>query len=217
MSGSVVNLNASAHQTAQELLPWFVLGTLDDNETALMHEHLRHCSQCQADLDLQRKVQGISLPMRNQLDVESALAKLRPQLQPQTRMDKQTAFAKRIDGWREQARRLWMPWTLALQTAALASLCIVLWQGQPANNEFHVLGAKVQNGGNIVVMFQPQTTEAQLRRILQTSNTRLVDGPTVAGAYLLRVGQEHRAETLQALHREPAVLMAESLDGGGQR
>ncbi len=227
MSGSIVKLNASNHQTTQELLPWFVLGTLDQAETALVQEHLRHCAQCQADLELQRKVQGLELPLRNKLDVDSALAKLRPQLLPQPRpqahigTDLRGAFGERWQAWREHARRLWMPWALGLQTAALATLCIVVWHGQVKNDEkndeinvFHVLGADLQGGNNIVVMFKPQTSEQELRRILQTSNTRLAGGPTVAGAYLLNVGDAQRADALAVLHREPAVVMAESLAGG---
>jgi len=226
MSGSIVKLNASIHQSTQELLPWFVLGTLDQAETALVQEHLRQCAQCQADLELQRKVQGLELPLRSKLDVESALAKLRPQLLPQPLpqaqigVDRRVAFGERWQAWREQAQRLWMPWMLGLQTAALATLCIVVWHGQARNdenNDFHVLGAEVQGGNNIAVMFKPQTSEQELRRILQASNTRLAGGPTVAGAYLLKVGDAQRAQALAALRREPAVVMAESLAGGERR
>jgi hypothetical protein len=229
MSGSIVKLNASSHQTTQELLPWFVLGTLDESETALVREHLGQCTQCQADLELQRKVQAVQLPQRSELDVESALAKLRPrllpqslphsQLQPQGGIDRRSAMGERWQAWRERIARLWMPWAMGLQTAALATLCIVLWHGQAKNDEnnvFHVLGADVQ-GSSIVVMFKPQTSEQELRRILQTSNARLAGGPTVAGAYLLNVADAQRAEALAALHREPAVVMAESLAGGERR
>jgi hypothetical protein len=213
MSGSIVKLNASAHQETQELLPWFVLGTLNEEETALVQEHLGNCPHCQADLALQRKLQGMELPMRAEVDVERALAKMRPQLQAQVRGKQQPGIVERIAAWREAAGRLWMPWVMVAQTAALACLCVVVWHGQPTVNEYHVLGAKAGASGNLVVMFKPQTSEQEMRRILRAGDARLVDGPTVTGAYVLSVSEGTRVQALDALHHEPAVVMAESLEG----
>jgi tRNA A22 N-methylase len=65
-----------------------------------------------------------------------------------------------------------------------------------------------------VVVFQPNTSERELRRILQARNARVVDGPTVTDAYLISVPDASRAQALQALRAESAVKLAEPLDGG---
>lgn len=213
MSGSIVKLHASAHQETQELLPWFVLGTLNEEETALVQEHLLGCPHCQADLAMQRKVQAVTLPMQADVDVERALAKLRPQLQVQAGVNKAPGLGQWFASLRAASGRFWMPGVMGLQTAALACLCIVVWQSQPVNNDYHGLGAKAPASGNLVVMFKPQTSEQEMRRILRAGDARVVDGPTVTGAYVLSVGQPARAGMLNALRHEPAVIMAESLEG----
>ena len=79
---------------------------------------------------------------------------------------------------------------------------------------YRVLGAGVAAGGNMVVVFQPTTSERELRHILQAQNARIVDGPTVTDAWLLSVPAERHAHILQALRANAAVKLAEPLDGG---
>ncbi len=220
MSGSIIHLNTDAHQEAQELLPWFALGTLNAEETALVQEHLHTCSQCQTDLDMQRKLQAVPLPplrVDAEVDVNRAFAALKPQLAAARQEKKGPRFEDRLEGLRQAARQWWMPWVIAAQTAALACLCIVVLQKQPAPVQYIGLGAHIDNKSNVVVMFKPQTSEGQLRRILQNADARMVDGPTVTGAYLLHVGDAERAHALTVLRGDSSVTMAESLDAGGKQ
>ncbi len=218
MSGSIIHLNTDAHQEAQELLPWFVLGTLNAEETAVVQEHLRSCSQCQADADHQRRLQAVApAPPRldAELDVNRAFARLKPQLAAMPQEKKGPRFEDRLESLRQAARQWWMPWLIGAQTVALACLCIVVMQKQPAPVQYVALGAHVDDKSNVVVMFKPQTSEAELRRILQSADARVIDGPTVAGAYLLHVNDAERIHALATLHNNPSVSMAESLDAGG--
>ena len=218
MSGSIIQLNTDAHQDAQELLPWFVLGTLNDEETAMVEEHLRTCSQCQSDLEFQRKLQAVPLVPRVELDVNAAFAKLKPQLAAVKQEQKGPRFEDRLEALRQKARLWWMPWVIGAQTVALACLCIVVMQKSPeAPVKYIALGAQVEDRGNMVVMFKPQTTESDVRRILQATDARVIDGPTVAGAYVVHVNAKQRAGAISALRHDPAVSMAESLDAEGTK
>ena len=215
---SIIHLNADVHQEAQELLPWFVLGTLNTQEEALVEEHLRTCSQCQADLDMQRKLQAVT-PAAPQLDaapdVNAAFARLRAQLPPQRQEARAPSLPERMQSHLQlRLKQWWMPWVIAAQTAALACLCVVVMQKQSEPAKYVGLGGTTQNSGDLVVMFKPQTSEADLRRILQAADARVVDGPTVTGAYLLHVADAERTQALGALRSDPAVTMAESLDAG---
>jgi hypothetical protein len=214
---SVIPLNTDAHQEAQELLPWFVLGTLNAAETAMVQEHLRTCSQCQADIELQRKIQAVPLVPRVEIDVNNAFAKLKPQLAAVRQEKRGPRFEDRLESLRHAARQWWMPWVIAAQTVAVACLCVVVMQKQADPVQYIALGAQVEDKGNMVVMFKPQTAESELRRILQGVDARVVDGPLVTGAYVVRVNDGKRVQALAALHAESAVTMAESLDAGGAK
>jgi hypothetical protein len=117
--------------------------------------------------------------------------------------------------WRKDAANQpsWLRWTMAAQWVLIVGLLALLVRpDEPA--AYRVLGNGAGSAGNLVVMFNPNTTERDLRRILQAQGARVVDGPTVTDAYLLNVPAEHRERALQALRGDPAVKLAEALDDG---
>jgi hypothetical protein len=124
------------------------------------------------------------------------------------------SFPQRVSWWRSAAanQSSWLRWAVAAQWVAIIGLGALLLRPDdtPA---YQVLGAGAAAGGNMVVMFQPNTSERELRRILQAQNARIVDGPTVTDAWLLNVPAERHAQVLQALRGNAAVKLAEPLDG----
>jgi hypothetical protein len=66
---------------------------------------------------------------------------------------------------------------------------------------------------NVIVMFRAETTEAELRSLLDANGARLVDGPTATDAYLLRVAPTSRAAALARLQADRHVVMAQPIDG----
>jgi hypothetical protein len=64
-------------------------------------------------------------------------------------------------------------------------------------------------------MFRPGATEAAMRQALDASGARLVDGPTAAGAWLVRIEPAARAQGLERLRRRPDIAMAEPVDAAG--
>ncbi|MET0265214.1 MAG: zf-HC2 domain-containing protein [Duganella sp.] len=176
------------------------------------------------------------------LDMEGALARLLPQLgaqepahqmgqmgQPGTGVAAPAAAATATatatapalttqPWWRRPAanQQSWLRWALAGQCVLIAGLLVLLVRpGEPAT--YHALSsgaATAPASGNLVVMFQPTTTERDFRRILQSHGARVVDGPTVTDAYLLHVAPESRQQALDALRANPAIKLAEALDDG---
>jgi hypothetical protein len=65
--------------------------------------------------------------------------------------------------------------------------------------------------GSLVVVFDPITTEAELRRILRDAGARIVDGPTQANAYVLDVPPQRQDQAIKALRAEHAAMLVESL------
>ncbi|MBV8667007.1 MAG: hypothetical protein JO269_11045 [Burkholderiaceae bacterium] len=239
MSGRIVKLRATPHQATQELLAWFTLDRLRRDERMLVQEHLQTCAQCRADVDFLFRLQAAELPEPSfdsaldatnpavescVPDVERALAKLRPRLQPHGGGSRglPPVIWRIVNSLRGTSAggAPWMRWTLGVQLAAIAGLCALLarplWQAPPPADlhEFRGLGANAASAhevADIVVVFKPQTSEQELRRILLSNGAHVVDGPTVTDAYLLKVAPGRRQQTLAQLRSEAAVTLAESL------
>ncbi|KQQ36022.1 hypothetical protein ASF61_07370 [Duganella sp. Leaf126] len=124
--------------------------------------------------------------------------------------------------WRRAAANepSWLRWAAAAQCALIVGMAAMLARPDAADTAnapaYHALGnGAAPAGGNLVVMFAPTTTERELRHILQRHGARVVDGPTVTDAYLLRVPDAERQRTLDALRNDPAIRLAEALDESG--
>jgi hypothetical protein len=138
---------------------------------------------------------------------------LHPPVAPRERDRRRWAPAARPDVGRQRLR-----WVIAAQSAAL--MLIVGWIAtvpamRPPSREpaYRALssGGDVRTG-NVLAMFRPTTTEAELRRVLQASAARVVDGPTSAGAYVLAVPGGPGGSGLLTLRHDPAVTMAEPIN-----
>jgi hypothetical protein len=189
------------------LLPWYVTGRLETGEHARIEAHLRECADCQEEL---RQEQRLDMAVGAlELDVEHGWADMRRRLDPRPswRSRVMTAFqaATTPRGLR---------WAVGVQLAlVLSGTTLLVAIQRPA--EYHALGSgQAPAAGNVVVIFRPETPEAELRSALLASEARLVDGPTSAGAYVLAVRPEAREATLRALRERPEVVLAQAVDAG---
>ena len=74
---------------------------------------------------------------------------------------------------------------------------------------------RLDGAARLVVTFRPDTTEAELRRIVRGSGARIVGGPTVTNAWL--IGADGQLDPVLArLRAEPAVTLAEPLSMDGR-
>ena len=197
------------HRDTEELLPWYVTGQLDETDREAVERHLAACAQCEKQLRLERRLADevrTSTP-----DVELGWQRLRRRLEPPpARRNRTASLGSRV--WRAASRP-------AMATALAAQLALVVIAGgiysyvtQPP--AYHVLGADpVPASANLVVVFKPETREAQLRRLLDASDASLVGGPTDADAYLLHVPDATRSNVVTQLRARPEIVMAEPIDG----
>jgi hypothetical protein len=100
----------------------------------------------------------------------------------------------------------------ALLSVALAVALGVTLRPASVVGDFHALAAPAETGATAVVRFRPDATEAQIRHGLKEAGARLVDGPTVSDAYVVRLPREHYAEALDKLRKEPGVALVEALE-----
>ena len=245
MNAGVFNIDGSGpeHRAAQELLPWYAADNLSTDESQRVARHLQHCIICRRDLARERALLAAANDddvMPPGLDMDAALARLMPQLGAQDKSgdagdsddsNRPTPPATSpavaplratLPWWRRAAANepSWLRWAAAAQCVLIVGMAAMLARPDAADTanlpSYHALGnGAAPSGGNLVVMFEPATTEREFRRILQRHGARVVDGPTVTDAYLLRVPDAERQRALEALRHDPAVRLAEALDENG--
>jgi len=210
--GKVIRLRGDSHREFQLLLPWYATGQLEAEDHALVEAHLDACPECRADLQAERRLAAevADLPV----EVEQAWASMVHRMGPAPKRRLAT------HPWRAAARH-WRVGVLLLgsMVAAQAAIFLVvaaLWPRPQPPAAFHTLTAPPPAAaGNILVVFRQQTTERALREILKASDARLVDGPTAAGAYVLRAPNAERPAALARLRARPEVVLAEPVDPRG--
>jgi anti-sigma factor RsiW len=199
---------AGPHDEAEELLPWYATGQLDAADRALVERHLLSCGNCREQLAVERRLIDEFQAMAP--EVESGWARLRG------RIDTPVQVARPP---RRPFAELWAfltrPAVAAIAVAQLAFVVIaggaLLSLSRPA---YHVLAsAPVPADANVIVIFDADTTEGEMRGALGAAGASIVGGPTSADAYLLHVAPAGRQNSLARLQADPNVQRAQPIDG----
>ena len=204
----IIRLHGEKHSDIQELLPWYAVGTLEPQETAVVEAHLERCADCKAELALDLRLRGAigDLP----LDVERGWAALRRVIDraPVARKPSQRPF---LNAFAFFSRPLKLGWFLGAQ-AAFALMALAIVGHPPAPMPYRALATpRSAASGNAIVIFRDDAREQVMRAALLASGARVIDGPTPAGAYILII-PVNRDLGLARLRGTPAVALAEPLD-----
>jgi anti-sigma factor RsiW len=206
----VLPLDSDEHRMTQELLPWFVNRTLAAAEAAPVAAHLAQCARCQADAAALAAVRAVPIDVDAGGSVERGWAALRG------RLDAPPTEARPM-----AAGRPW--WKRGLQLALVAQAVVMLILvgaliGTTTRNEpYQALGgAPGAADANALAVFRADATEQQMREALRVAGARIVGGPTISDAYLLRI-VDLQPEALARLRAQPGVLRVESLQGEATR
>ena len=199
---------AQPHDRAEELLPWYATGQLDAADRARVERHLLSCGNCREQLAVERRLIDEFQAMAP--EVESGWARLRG------RIDTPVQVARAP---KQPFAELWAfvtrPAVAAIAVAQLAFVVIaggaLLSLSRPA---YHVLGsAPVPADANVIVIFDADTTEGEMRGALGAAGASIVGGPTSADAYLLHVAPAGRQNSLARLQADANVQLAQPIDG----
>ncbi|MDQ6645861.1 MAG: anti-sigma factor [Pseudomonadota bacterium] len=212
MSGRVLRFEGSTHHEADRLLPWLVNGTLDEDERALVEQHLAECATCQHELDWLRSLESACA---EESPPTSDLARSQRRLRRRLGMTQ----GQGRHGWGRKAA--WLPWAVAAQAVLvlvmLLGVALLAIQRPPTQRTYHTLGAVQTAQARLVIVFDPQVSEGQMRRLLRASDARIVYGPTDAGAYVLSVPAARAITVREALRAAPGITLVESLGPGAER
>ncbi|NML62974.1 hypothetical protein HHL21_18195 [Massilia sp. RP-1-19] len=202
-----------SHERAQQLLPWFPSSVLDDAEFAGVEAHVAACAECQADVAWQARLRASAPSPDEAPDADRAFARLVPRLGPQPRhMSVPERWHRAV-----AANSAWLRWTAAAQFAVIGVLAALLARPGADIGDYRALGSARPEQGDLVLVFRPDTPEHEMRRILQASGARVVDGPGETGAWVLAVPAGQAGGALRRIRAEPSVTLAQPLAAGGQR
>lgn len=196
------------HDEAEALLPWYATGQLDAADRAIVEKHLSSCARCQRQLTAERRLIDEFQAINPHVDSgwESLRARIAPA--PAWRPWQPKAAAD----LRELLRRPAVGMLAAAQFAfLLVGAGLFLSISRP---DYHALGsAPVAPAANVLVMFNPDATEAEMRGALKASGASLVGGPTPTNAYLVHVPTQARTSAVAKLQADRDVAMAQPIDG----
>ena len=206
----------SAHGEAEELLPWYATGQLDDADRARVDAHLSSCAYCRQQLALERRLidefQAMSPELESgweRLKARIAAPAAAPMLPSRPKWRAPNVFAQM---WGTLSRP-------AIATVAVAQLAFVIVAGSVllslSRPSYRALGsAPPPLSANMIAMFRSDATIEDVRKSLSSAGASIVDGPTSADAYLLHVAPQRRPAALARLQSDSNVQMAEPIDGG---
>mgnify|MGYP003945896541 CR=1 FL=1 len=217
MSGQILRLEPDPHVAVQRLLPWYLTGRLETAEHDVVEAHLAQCAECRAELETERQWQLLHPGHGAQVDVEEGWARMRARLAGE--LPAAAAPAPLFAPAPAPRRRRWLPpvWRAAPRGPARAWAAPALLSVALAGAIVFTLRPVAPAGLYIAqiaraVRFAPDATEAQIRKSLKDSGARLVDGPTVSDAYVVRLPREHYAAALDRLRKAPGVALVEALE-----
>ena len=199
---------SGAHDPAEELLPWYATGQLDEADRARVEKHLYACEACREQVAVERQLMSEFRSTSPQ--VESGWARLKARIDPPraVRPAKPAVFAE-----------LWAIFSRpAVAALAAAQLALVVVGGGALYSltrpDYHVLGsAPAPAAANAIVMFGGATKEADVRAALNAAGASIVGGPTEAGAYLVHIDPAKRSSGLEKLQANGGVQLAQPIDG----
>ena len=204
MRARILSLDSDEHRIAQELMPWFINGSLGSAEAASVSGHLARCSRCQVDAAAQADLRAVAAEVEPGGDVERGWARLRNRIEAVPHPSAAGSAPQRRPGSKQ-----WLAWAVALQAVVVLALALLLVPLR--DDRYRALGAGTAPAeANAVAVFRGDATNQQMRGALHAVGARIVGGPTVTGAYLLRF-ENADPQILARLRAQPGIVSVEGL------
>jgi anti-sigma factor RsiW len=211
-------LPTGVHPEAAQL-PWYANNTLKQAEQELVFEHLKTCDICRRELDelthLRAQLTALyeAEAKPSPRTAQSILQKIAQEAssQKQIRSSRQN-WLDRFDSWVRTLLTPRLAPTLAM-LALVAQSGLLIWATIPPTPSEQITSRSVGSSSvRFSVVFHEQATEEEIRSLLNTVRGRVIDGPTVKGAYVLEVlaaDQETHQKKLEMLRRsQPNVIQS---------
>ncbi len=221
--------NNTTHEEISLLLPWYLNGTLDTEEKALVTEHIHECEECSSEIIGLEVIREAVMETNELVDKEISAEFENMEesiMQRIEETDTDVSYARD-----EETETIWssiknlMP-AISLPTAipagAMAILLVQfgliallagkLYFGTPEEtNDYKVLSGDtelVQTAGpKLLVVFQEDASIEAIGEVLEEIRGKIVDGPKAGGLYVIELEpDEQAADTIQELSANTEII-----------
>ncbi len=197
-----------------ELLPFYVNGTLGDADRALVENYLRQHPQAEDELrwlrSVQTTVQAEAVPASSEVGLDRVMERIRAERRAAAHQPLPTSAVQRVRDWMSRLvpSPLLKP-ALAGALAVIALQAVVISSLVGERDETSLIraapGSVVEQGPYVKLNFKPDAREADIRMLLVDVQATLAAGPGQLGDYYLRVPEARIAEVRARLGLSPIV------------
>lgn len=191
-----------------KLLPWYVNGTLDEQQMHTMDAHIEACDDCASDfrtsMEISRAMQSSPQGVEElQAHQQFGFAQLQRKIsQSQSESTQSRLMSGRLmQGISRFFENLWhnYQWVFSASAGAALALTVVLvlpGLGTSTNQEGFVLLSSENETTHpaIQVIFSEGTSEKQLRDFMVEHQLEFIGSPSSAGVYRLQLNSDESAE-----------------------
>ena len=213
--------DSPSHREVQELLPWYLNGTLSPSEREAVAAHLSGCAECATEAGLLRSVGSAvqdtneTLPPAPEDGWEALLSRVEQERAAHVPWGTGGRFARWWGALPASAR-----WALAAQAVAVAALACtsavllrrVSRPEEGRGSRYEALSGRREEAEgpfvNITVDFREGATVKEVRELLTAIGASVVSGPTTVGSYNIRVPVPPGADTREVTRRTLELLRA---------
>ncbi|MGI9296060.1 MAG: anti-sigma factor family protein [Pseudomonadales bacterium] len=187
------------HDYVHNLLPWYLNGSLHENDTNRVNAHLEQCDTC-------------TLALQEEIKIAQQLQQEPPAMQ-QLLAHKEHNFAQ-LKTRLELSKKV-RPWRLNIpQVAALILITgfVGFFGARLANDGDYVTLSRTATSDATVlqIMIQSNATERELRQLLLNTDAKLLNGPSQKGVYRLQLPADvDTAAYAKRLREHPAIRYVE--------
>jgi len=225
MSHSHRTPGAREHEDLSALLPWYLNGSIDEQERQRVDAHLILCAGCRDDLVQEQRIyQAMTAETAVEYMPAASLKRLQARLDgvviaesPGQRADVRAyePAAQEKPGGRPMAWPGLMAASVAVMAVAISLLAADRWMQSRARaaapDYYTVTTSAARAPGEVIrAVFSPTITLVELQAILDEAQLRIISGPTEAGVYSLAANSGRPVvSSLASLRRDEKVRFAE--------
>ena len=182
------------------LLPWYVNGTLSEEERQQVEAYLDRSSHARDEVELLRQLrQQVKEEAVENSPGELGLQRLKREIKQADAQEQGPGSSDKMAGRTITVASFWRPLAVAacLLVAIQAGVLVGINTGVvPVSDEVKTAGA---GAPPLQVTFAPDATEEQIRDVLQSAGASIADGPTALGIYKLRLVNDELTTVEEAL------------------
>jgi hypothetical protein len=209
----------------EELLPFYVNGTLGSAEREQVESYLQAHPEAQAEAQwlrsLQAKVREDVPPVSAEVGLERALQRIRTEgpAPRGARHAAQPGFGERFRGWLaalvpQAVLRPALAGAVALVAVQGVAILQLMERNEDASTELRALrGSVVEQGPYLKLNFKADAREADIRLLLVNIHGSLAAGPGQLGDYYVRVPAQQIDAITAQLKSHPIVEGLQVVDG----